>query len=112
MNRRISGILAAIVGACAVGIYVAAATGSLKRFGVYSGEAVTWFYLLYVAALVLAGQALTGLPAWKLSAAWNGLKGWQRGVIGTAIVAVAFFAWFFLELALTHRGLIDQNAIP
>lgn len=112
MNRRISGILAAIMGACAVGIYVAGATGFLERFGMRATNAVIWFYLLYVAALVLAGQALTGLPAWKLSAAWNGLKGWQRGVIGTAIAAVAFFAYVFFEVALTQRGLIDQNAIP
>ena len=51
----------------------------------------------------LAGlmQLMTGVPFSDLSDRWNGLKGWQRGVIGLVT--------FLLGLALLFGGLVGYG---
>lgn len=34
-------------------------------------------------------EAVSGIPFMRLSDAWDGLKGWQRGVIGFIVVCIA-----------------------
>ncbi|ALV04518.1 hypothetical protein [Roseateles depolymerans] len=43
------------------------------------------------AAFALTGliQLVSGVPFLELSARWDSLKGWQRGILGTLIVIVA-----------------------
>jgi hypothetical protein len=59
-------------------------------------------------AVVFAIQAVTGLSVRSLSAAWNGLRGWQRGVIGTAVVILSLI--FFHLLLIPFFGL-DMDAL-
>ena len=46
-------------------------------------------------------QLMTGVPFSDLSDRWNGLKGWQRGVIGLVT--------FLLGLALLFGGLVGYG---
>jgi len=67
MNRRrilriLSGVCATLCGVAAVAIYFVWTSGLLGPVGERASDAMFRFYLLYVAMLVFAGQALTGLP--------------------------------------------------
>ncbi len=111
--RIASGIAAAACGIGAAGLYVAWTHEFLGPMDSSAANAALGTYLLFALILVLAAQACTGLPAWRLSTAWNSLRGWQRGLIGTAIVVMAFYLGHVLFLdALEQRGMLDQNAIP
>ena len=43
-------------------------------------------------AFMLAGliELITGAPFSNVSEAWDGLEGWQRGVLGLVVVVLAF----------------------
>jgi hypothetical protein len=45
-------------------------------------------------------ELFTGRPFQELADAWMGLKGWQRGVIGTLIVVLAGFLIIVVMTAL------------
>jgi hypothetical protein len=110
--RAISAVLAAVF---ALGIAADYFLWTAEAFGPMENRAATVmlrFYLLYGLTLIFAAQAVSGLPAWKLPAAWNGLKPWQRGLIGVAVVLVAIAAHFVFVGSLERRGLIDEGAIP
>ena len=112
--RIVGGVLAAVCTVGALSLYVLWRSG---KFGPPDRDVVKvmfGFYLLCGVMLLFIGQALSGLPVWKMSIAWNGLKGWQRGLLGTAIVAAAFYAAhvLFLGGALGHGGVIDWDALP
>ena len=62
--RIISGVFAAIFGVSTVGIYFAWTADLLGPIGDRASDPTFRFYLLYIVTLILAGQALTGLPVW------------------------------------------------
>ncbi len=41
-------------------------------------------------ALVGLVELVTGLHITEVASAWDGLAGWQRGILGTLVVALAF----------------------
>jgi hypothetical protein len=74
-------------------LFLALAYGGylLKRAG---WEHVPWEVAI-PAGFALSGavQAITGVPFTQLAERWDSLRGWQRGVLGIALI-VAVFALF------------------
>ena len=88
LSARKSGILLfAGFGAVALAICYGAYALTAAGWHVYMVEA-----LAIPGAFALAGavQAITGAPFSQLSANWNSLAGWQRGVIGLFISTLCF----------------------
>ena len=55
--------------------------------------------------LVHATEVVTNVRFWDLAVRWDELEGWQRGVLGIAIVLVAEFAilWAAFSFGM-HAG--------
>ncbi len=51
-------------------------------------------------ALVGLVQLVSGVPFGKLATQWDSLKGWQRGILGTAIVIGAFLILAVIMLSI------------
>ena len=79
--------------AFAVGLVLTIALGGLvATFDLLRFKPVPWILAIPVAlAMAGLGQAATGVPFRKLSSQWDALLGWQRGVLGVAIL-LAFAA--------------------
>ncbi len=88
-----------------VGAILAALIGTLAyvlKLHNYAILGVGWGIPGAVALIGLV-QVVSGVPFAELSAKWDSLHGWQRGVLGTLIFAVACAIIFgiFIAVAIT-----------
>jgi hypothetical protein len=105
-NLRLTASVICLLGMIA--LYLAKNKGMLGQDGRDIVLLVLGFLFLGPMAVVFGIQAVTGLSLRSLSAAWNGLRGWQRGVIGTAVVILSLI--FFHLLLIPFFGL-DMGAL-
>ena len=88
-NVRLSGLLKLVAG----GIVFTCIAAYFMNHGLKSGRSPFWIIIPAIpGAFALMGliEVLTGLPASQVASAWDSLAGWQRGILGTLIVALAF----------------------
>lgn len=100
---RISGLLKMLVWGTAAGILGANAVWLSHHGWQIIGYGWGIPGAFFMAALV---QFVSGVPFSELSARWDGLAGWQRGVLGTLILlgAVAFIFACLFVYAITMYG--------
>jgi hypothetical protein len=82
------------------GLTIAASGGwAAMSFQLWRFKPFGWILAIPVAiAMIGLGQAATGIPFRQLSSQWDALAGWQRGVLGVAIL-LAFSALLFGAIA-------------
>ena len=86
---RRKGLFKFLIGA----LVFAVVLGVLLQLLEYVSNLIVPIGLLLPGAYALAGlvEFITGIPFFELARRWDSLKGWQRGVFGTAIVVMALF---------------------
>jgi hypothetical protein len=91
MNVRTSGLLKVIGSGAAFALVL----GTVLKNGLGDPSHGGPFKMIAMGvpgAFALAGliELITGIEFQRLASAWDGLAGWQRGVLGIVIVIVAF----------------------
>lgn len=91
MNARTSGLLKIVVS----GIAYAVILTTVLKHGLANSTRGGPFKIIALGtpgAIAIAGliELITGIQFQRLSEAWDGLAGWQRGVLGLLIVVAAF----------------------
>ena len=95
MTIRQKGIVKLVVGSIifSVILYWVYRTGDQNSHHFYE---LTLMALPGAYALVGLIESITGISFFRFAEAWNQLKGWQRGVFGTAFLLVFSVALFFI----------------
>jgi hypothetical protein len=87
-NIRLMGLFKLVAGSL---VFVIVATYFMSH-GLTASNPVKIIGFAAPGAFALVGlvEVTTGMPLTQVSSAWDALAGWQRGVLGILIVALAF----------------------
>lgn len=106
VRRRALRSLPLAVGAPAAGIAVLlAANRLLSEPGHFMARAAVLVVAgLCVPLLAKLSELITGVPFGRLAASWDGLRGWQRGVLGLLVAVAALGTFGAIALAVALRA--------
>ncbi len=96
MNIRSRGLAQLAAGAAPLALIAWLAPAEWVRQVLDALGKLAIFALAMPAVVALAGlvELVSGVPFWRIAERWDALRGWQRGVLGLAIVAAFTACWF------------------